>query len=383
MNKLHIFGMMALAMVSFSSCEDDTDPKLQEPTEFVLNTPPFATQLYDLTPNGVIELTCSQPNYGLTLATTYGVEISMLEDFGANLPAPGEGEAPHAVTILPVNPQSAVIEIPESKIAEAICAMRGITSEEEYTEIPAHPLYVRALAHINNQPATKITSNTVTLTQVKGYCAFEAESNAVLYTPGNSNGWNQNDSQWLVELADQPGKFHGFIFINGEFKFTNQPDWNGTNYGKDTAAEDGLSGTLSTDGGAGNLPMPPYDEKDYPNGGEGLYYAEVDINTLTYKLTKITSVGFLGEFNDWAADAPIEMTSDNYLVWTAEEEFSGAFKFIFNGPTTGWKYNLGGTFDELSFGGDNLSAGDGKQKVTLDLRKIPYTAAIEIVDTTE
>ena len=195
MNKLHIFGMMALAMVSFTSCEDDTDPKLQEPTEFVLNTPPFATQLYDLTPNGVIELTCSQPNYGLTLATTYGVEISMLEDFGANLPAPGEGEAPHAVTILPVNPQSAVIEIPESKIAEAICAMRGITSEEEYTEIPAHPLYVRALAHINNQPATKITSNTVTLTQVKGYCAFEAKVYDVIYTPGNSNGWSHGDSQ--------------------------------------------------------------------------------------------------------------------------------------------------------------------------------------------
>ena len=57
MNKLHIFGMMALAMVSFTSCEDDTDPKLQEPTEFVLNTPPFATQLYDLTPNGVLSLT--------------------------------------------------------------------------------------------------------------------------------------------------------------------------------------------------------------------------------------------------------------------------------------------------------------------------------------
>lgn len=361
MNKLHIFGMMALAMVSFTSCEDDKDPKLQEPTEFVLNTPPFATQLYDLTPNGVIELTCSQPNYGLTLATTYGVEISMLEDFGANLPAPGEGEAPHAVTILPVNPQSAVIEIPESKIAEAICAMRGITSEEEYTEIPAHPLYVRALAHINNQPATKITSNTVTLTQVKGYCAFEAKVYDVIYTPGNSNGWSHGDSQQLLAYAE--GKYRGFMFINGDFKFTPEPNWD-SDWGAGAT-----EGTLEVKGG--NIAMPAT--------GEGLYYAEVDVNALTYSLTYVSSVGAVGDFNGWAAASPAEMSNaDNYLVWTITTDFTGGgFKFIFNGPTTEWKYNLGGTFDELVFDGDNLPDEAGSHTVTLDLRKIPYTATFE------
>lgn len=368
MNKLHIFGMMALAMVGFTSCEADDDPKLQEPTEFVLNTPPFATQLYDLTPTGVIELTCSQPNYGLTLATTYGVEISMLENFGDGQPAPGEDEAPYSVTLVPVNPQSAVIQLQESQIASAICAMRGITSEEEYTDIPAHPLYVRALAHINNQPATKITSNVVTLTQVKGYCAFEAENVAVLYTPGNSNGWDQSKSQYLAEYA--PGQFKGLVYINGEFKFTNQPDWNGTNYGLDSAAEDGLSGTLSTDGGAGNLAM--------PTAGEGLYFADVNTTTLTYTLVQITSVGLVGDFNGWAAATPAEMTSDNFLVWTATADFTGGgFKFIFNGPTSEWKYNLGGTFDALEWDGGNLTDESGSHTVTLDLRTLPYTATFE------
>ncbi len=352
--------MMALAAVAFTSCEADDDPKLNEPTEFVLNTPPFATQLYDLTPDGVIELTCSQPNYGLTLATTYGVEISMREDFGENLPAPGEEEAPYSVTILPTNPQSAVLQLQESKIAEAICAMRGITSEEEYTEIPAHPLYIRALAHINNQPATKITSNVVTLTQVKGYCAFEAEVFDVLYTPGNSNGWDQNASQQILAYAE--GKYRGFVWINGEFKFTNQPDWGGTNYGS------GGDGLLDTDGGAGNINM--------PDTGEGLYFADVDINALTYKLTYISSVGIAGDVNGWSESAPLELEpSADFLTWTYTGDFvDGGFKFVFN---KAWTINLGGTFESLELDGANLNSTSGSHTVTLDLTKLPYTASFE------
>ncbi len=61
MNKLHIFGMMALAVAGLTACEPDDSPKSQEPTEFVLNTPPFATELYQLKAGNTIELTCSQP----------------------------------------------------------------------------------------------------------------------------------------------------------------------------------------------------------------------------------------------------------------------------------------------------------------------------------
>ncbi len=67
--KLHIFGLMALAVAGLTSCEADKDPVLQEPTEFKVNTPPFVNQLYDLSPDGVMEITCSQPNYGLALAS--------------------------------------------------------------------------------------------------------------------------------------------------------------------------------------------------------------------------------------------------------------------------------------------------------------------------
>ena len=362
MKKLYIFGMMAMACAGFTSCEADDSPVISEPTEFVLNTPPFAEQLYELTPGGVLEVTCSQPNYGLTLAPTYTVEVSMLEDFGASLPAPEEGEAPYAVAIQHPHPHSAVIELPEDKIAEAICAMRGITSAEDYTEIPPHPLYIRATAAVNDQAITRITSNTIKLDQVKGYSAFSVKTYDILYNPGDANGWNFGSAQQLIGTG--AGKYHGFLYLKGGFKFTNAPDWNGINYG------DAGAGALSTDGGAGNLQCPAE--------GEGLYYVVVDTEALTYTTTYVSSVGLVGDFQGWNVESPFAMTSDNNIVWKATASFSGGgFKFVFNGPTTAWSLNLGGTFEEIVFDGDNLPDEAGEHTVTLDLSKIPYTATFE------
>ena len=44
------------------------------------------------------------------------------------------------------------------------------------------------------------------------------------------------------------GRQSGFVSLDGEFKFTSEKSWDGVNYG--AGAKDG---TLSTDGGAGNL----------------------------------------------------------------------------------------------------------------------------------
>lgn len=368
MNKLHIFGMMALAVVGLTSCEADDDPKLQEPTEFVLNTPPFANQLYELSEDGILEVTCSQPNYGLTLATTYGVEISMLEDFGESLPAPDENDEnaiPYSVMITPPNPQSAVLQLTESSIAEAICAMRGIKTEEEYTEIPAHPLYIRAHAHINNQPSTKITSNTVKLDQVKGYCAFKAEEFDVIWCPGNATGWDFGRTQQLE--AYETGKYRGFLYLNNEFKFTSKAGWDGDgNWGAGSAP-----GTLAN-GSNDNVKVPA-------ETGNGLYYVEVDVEALTYTLLFIDNVGLVGTLNGWDVAAPIEMSTEDYIVYTVEADFPAdeGFKFVFNGPTSQWKYNLGGSLDRLTFDGDNLPSTAGTHKVTLDFSKIPYTATFE------
>ena len=57
-----------LAVLPFmASCETDTDsnPTLQQPTTFVLNTPAYAeNNVYDLANAETVNLTTTQPDYG-------------------------------------------------------------------------------------------------------------------------------------------------------------------------------------------------------------------------------------------------------------------------------------------------------------------------------
>lgn len=179
-----------------------------------------------------------------------------------------------------------------------------------------------------------------------------------LYTPGNSNGWNQGESQMLTYDAES-GKFTGFAHLNGEFKFTNQPNWDGTNYGST-----GTEGELSTDPGAGNLNA----------AADGLYYCEVDIDNLTYTITPITTWGLIGDFNGWGSSVAMT-SSEDFLIWTGEitvEEGNG-WKFRANDD---WAINLGGALTKLVANGDNLVLnGAGTFKITLDFTSIPYTAS--------
>lgn len=361
MNRNTILACASLLLggMGMVSCEADKEPVLQQPTEFVLNTPAFADQLYQLASNSVLELTVSQPNYGMALAPEYSVDVSLLEDFGAGQAAPAEGEAPLWANVQVVNPHSAVLTIEEQRIAEAMCAMMGITEDNfESVTINTVPLYVRINAIIEGQPSTAITSNTVKLAQVLTYFQAPIKADLTLWTPGNSNGWNQGNSQQLAQSGE--GTFQGFMYINGEFKFTDAPDWNHTNYGYEA------DGKLSTDGGAGNLPMPAT--------GEGLYFAEVNVNNLSYKLTYIESVGIAGEANSWNQKEPLEMThSDDFLKWTYTGDLSGQFKFVFNRD---WAINLGAPADDLQYGSANLET-SGTTKVVLDLSKLPYSCTME------
>ena len=78
----------ALALVTLpfmASCSKDIDsnPTLQDPTTFHLNTPALALggNVYDLEKGKTLNLTTSQPDYVFPLATTYEVQVSLNKDF--------------------------------------------------------------------------------------------------------------------------------------------------------------------------------------------------------------------------------------------------------------------------------------------------------------
>lgn len=188
MKKYAILMVLASILVGFASCSDDKDPVYQQPTEFKLNTPAMASQYYELTPDGSIVLTCSQPDYGFTASVTYGVQISLTPDFA------------EFYDIAPETPTSAVIRVKASDVATGMCVLRGIDSEEKWQEIDAIPLYVRATAQLGTHGNSAITSNAVTLERVKGYFAVPVPG--YIYLVGQPEGWKGPDAANAEHYAD-------------------------------------------------------------------------------------------------------------------------------------------------------------------------------------
>lgn len=179
-----------------------------------------------------------------------------------------------------------------------------------------------------------------------------------LYTPGNSNGWNQGNSQ-ILTTTDYI-TYTGFAHLNGQFKFSSQADWNGINYGST-----GVEGELTNDGGAGNLEAPK----------DALYWCQVNLVNMTYTLTEITSAGCIGGFNGWGSQENLAPSAD-FLIWTGSVKMGAGdeWKFRFNDD---WGINLGGALDNLVSGGPNiLQAEAGTYTVTLNLSAVPYTATV-------
>lgn len=189
MKKISILFACLVAVLSFTSCEADTDPKYNDPTEFVLNTPALAAQYYELTEDGTVDFTWSQPDYGYAATPLYKVQVSLIENFtdSTSVELSSEYKLCNA-------------QVSAKEIAEAVCKLRGIASEEEYTDEPARSLYFRVRAYIKGIENSEILSNVVKLNQVKGYCAIQ--SPGFIYLIGSVGGWTGPDAANAGALAD-------------------------------------------------------------------------------------------------------------------------------------------------------------------------------------
>lgn len=180
-----------------------------------------------------------------------------------------------------------------------------------------------------------------------------------LWTPGDANGWNHGGSQ-MLSTTDY-ANYYGFANLStGGFKFTSAADWSHINYG------DAGEGKLSTDGGAGNLTVPE----------SGLYWCDVNIAALTWKATKIETIGVIGSFNDWAES--LALTSEDGLFWTGTITLNEGDEYKFR-CNNDWAINLGGE-DEYTLvpNGANLKApAAGTYTITLDLSVVPYACYLE------
>lgn len=162
--KIYTVLAAGAAMLGVVSCSTPDTPVMQKPTEFKLNVPPFAQQYYQLTSDGVLELTCSQPDYGIGTVVNYSAEISLTEDFADSR------------SIINTNGASATIALSEEAISTAICEMLGVTDEDTwqpYIDDHVKPLYVRAVAQVGTYEWSNIKSNVVEIPRVDFYYALK------------------------------------------------------------------------------------------------------------------------------------------------------------------------------------------------------------------
>lgn len=232
-----ISSLLALPMllgVALSSCVEDTQPRLQTPTEFKLNTPEMANETYIFRDDenyknlNDISFTVSQPNYGLGVTPTYTVQLAKSEaDFSAWDAAmakggvedanaiPGSDNLPLAYT-LNLSTQQAVINIGGVTFCEAVNTLYGLDMDN-YNNEPVD-VAVRVHAALPNAPQSEIWSNAIKISVSSYIPVSEA---GVLYLVGAPNGWDINsDAMKLDETGIGTKIFYGNVFIGaGDFQF--------------------------------------------------------------------------------------------------------------------------------------------------------------------
>ena len=198
----------------------------------------------------------------------------------------------------------------------------------------------------------------ITINMMESTYKIELLGNALrqLYVPGGHQGWNPATASVLYS-PNLDWKFDGYVNMpaGNEFKFTSTPDpnWGGTNYGN------GGNGTLSTDGGAGNLTV----------ADAGFYRLTVDLSKEPYTYTATaTNWGLIGSATAGGWDASTPMTLNAATgEWTVTTTLTGGNEFKFR-ANDGWDINLGGDVNNLTYGGGNIPVeSDGTYLITLKL----------------
>lgn len=215
MKKISILtALVALLTLTFTSCKEDTQPRLDYPTEFVLNRPAFADQLYMVMQGGSIQFTCSQADYGLATTPTYQLQVSDTEDFV------NYRDVDYTTT-------DARMTIPAEPFATAVCEVFGWTDASQVEPVP---VYVRCISAIPNASEKyTITSNTILLNQVLVYFAVKMPD--AIYIVGQPQGWKV-DQPTMPLYETEPGSliYKGTYEIEeGKFQFRfydELGDWN-------------------------------------------------------------------------------------------------------------------------------------------------------------
>ena len=195
----------------------------------------------------------------------------------------------------------------------------------------------------------KLTINMMDYT----YTIEEVNYDPFIYFIGATDGWT-NAEQKLALVDDAKGVYTGYLYCadpNGcgnQFKFQRVAgSWDNE---INSSAFSTFSGAATSEGG--NIGV---------NAGEGVYYFDVNLSEGIIKATKVETMGIIGGFNNWGGDAVMTWNAKEYCFEATNVGVTAdGWKFRVNG---GWDINLGGSINDLTAGGDNLSVAGNTVKL--------------------
>lgn len=195
----------------------------------------------------------------------------------------------------------------------------------------------------------KLTINMMDYT----YTIEEVNYDPFIYFIGSTDGWKSSD-QKLALVDEAKGVYTGYVYVadpNGaglQFKFQRVAgSWD----------NEINAGAFVSFGGAatnenGNIGV---------NAGEGVYYFDVNLSEGTITATKIETMGMIGGFNNWDGDAVMTWNAEEYCFEATNVGVTAdGWKFRVNG---GWYINLGGSLNNLTAGGDNITVAGNTVKL--------------------
>jgi hypothetical protein len=208
--------MIAAAACLFTACDDDRgdNPKLDTdnlPTSFVLNTPAYASNTYDLSKSATVNLTCSQPNYGgEPLAVTYAVQVSLNKDFTA-------------YSQLSTTYTSANMDVNATEMNNAIVKLYQAANDGADPTNIVMPVYVRLRATLSAYSNADCLSNVIELPKVVTSYLAELPTSVFVTGPCIQDG---TTFKKLAAAYGVAGKFFTMIYAPAGGTFSWSEDGN-------------------------------------------------------------------------------------------------------------------------------------------------------------
>ena len=372
MKNKYIIGALLVGIISlFASCSDDNDsnPTLIQPKEFVLNTPAYANATIDLEKSTGLELTWSQPKYtadNAPINATYEVQVSPTNSFTVSTDeaaADESGEKVPDYAVLSNTTQKCNISASAEEMDKALVKILKWTEEN----VPAEQeMYVRVNAYIleGTSRLNPVASNSVKLKVKPYYIELKDAVPTMWYLVGNMFGakW-ANDKNIGVDALP--------MFLKPNFSYdkkTGAGEIEYTNYFLtdefDEKAESAVAGfkilpssfdwDYSMDGGGKLKDNIAYRGSTNSDGGHILAgadgYYTITLNTANNTATMVKYEGNVTNYgtiqiatslDDFANDTPM-------LPYNTEGVENHAWYYVMEvpaGQTVSFKFKIAGSWD--------------------------------------